>query len=445
MKYIVPVAAIAVLILQYFHGVAWFEVQELFANRWRGLLIFILGIKPISVLLKRYLTPVYRKLPEGISYLVKWWTQDPILIYIKHLIVNTAYSICLYGLKLRKRLGILTFWCILVHRLSLELIRFQQGAPLFIASGSVLVWTGVAGLIALLVWFVTSNMWAMKKLKRRRKPVQQIAYLAFLWACIHLYFVSHSRGYIILFVVFVALKIVEWKKVNPTILHQPAKPVEQIPDWMKAKIINHKLLTHDVLELTIEVHEELKIIPGQRALLVLKDAQWYFNRSYSIVDYDVDEGTTLFVLAIKLVGGRGTTFLSQMKIGAELLVKWIYGKFILQDTDAPKVFIGTWIGIAPLLNMAKYSENKHKKLYFSVREAKDIFYEEKMKEILDLSYEIHTTQEDVPGYMFGRLDIDKADIDPKAEIYVCGNPKVVEVITQELKAKWCQNIFSEKF
>lgn len=54
---------------------------------------------------------------------------------------------------------------------------------------------------------------------------------------------------------------------------QPVKPVAQTPEGMKAKIINRKMLTHDILELTLEVHEELKIIPGQRALLMLQDAQ----------------------------------------------------------------------------------------------------------------------------------------------------------------------------
>ena len=285
----------------------------------------------------------------------------------------------------------------------------------------------------------------MKKLKRRWKPVQQIAYIAFLWACIHLYFFSHSRRYIVLFVAFIILKIWERRPKKIQAIVQPVKPVVQIPEGMKARIINRKLLTHDILELTLEVHEELKIIPGQRALLMLKDAQWYFPKSYSIVDFDVDEGTTLFVLGIKLVGGRWTALLSQVKIGDELLMKWVFGEFMLQATDAPKVFIATGIGLTPLINMAKHSESKQKILYFSVREAKDIFYEDRMKEIHDLSYEIHVTQEEVPGYMFGRLDIDKADIDPKAEIYVCGKPEVVEAIIQELKAKWYQNIFSERF
>lgn len=116
-------------------------------------------------------------------------------------------------------------------------------------------------------------------------------------------------------------------------------------------------------------------------------------------------------------------------------MKGVFGEFLLQETDAPKIFIATGIGLTPLINMAKHSESKQKKLYFSVREAKDIFYEDRIKEIHDLSYEIHTTQEEVPGYIFGRLDIDKADIDPNAEIYVCGKPEVVDAIIQALKAK----------
>ena len=107
----------------------------------------------------------------------------------------------------------------------------------------------------------------------------------------------------------------------------------------------------------------------------------------------------------------------------------------MQHTDAPKVFIATGVGLTPLINMAKHSESKNKKLYFSVAEAKDVFYEDRMKAIHNLSYEIHTTKENVPEYMFGRLDIDKADIDPNAEMYVCGSPAVVEAIITALKTK----------
>lgn len=446
MTYVVPAAVIILLWLMFWKVIPIWQQQRAFANMWRYLLMFILMIKPISVFIKHYLHPTYRRLPDWISYLMKWRTQEPILIYIQHLIVNSVYSVCLYGLKLRKRLGILAFWAIILHRGIWEVKMILMGNPMLFLKGSRFIQTGVIGLAALIIGALTSNIFSIKLLQRRRRPLQQIAaYIAFVGACLHIFFIEYERSYIILLALYIGLKIWERIPKKQQAIVQPVTPVAQIPEGMKARIINRKMLTHDILELTLEVHEELKITAGQRALLMLQDAQWYFNRPYSIVDFDVDEGTTLFVLAIKLVWGRWTTVLSQVNIGDELLMKGIFGKFVLQPTLTTKVFIGTWTGLTPLLAMAKYSESKQKKLYFSVPLAKDIFYEDRMKEIHDLSYEIHVTQEEVPGYMFGRLDIDKADIDPKAEIYVCGKPEVVDAIIQALKAKWYQKIFSEKF
>ncbi|MEI6673153.1 MAG: hypothetical protein WCL02_07795 [bacterium] len=48
--------------------------------------------------------------------------------------------------------------------------------------------------------------------------------------------------------------------------------------------------------------------------------------------------------------------------------------------------------------MAKYCTTK-KQLFFSVAHKQDLFYEEKIKRIHDLSYEIHITQEFLPGYI----------------------------------------------
>ncbi|MCX6822777.1 MAG: FAD-binding oxidoreductase [candidate division SR1 bacterium] len=445
MTYIVPVVVIVFLLLLFFHIVPAGESQESFANGGLALLIFVLGIKPISLLIKRYLNPIYRTLPEGISYVAKGWTENPILIYIQHLIVNTVYSICLYGLRLRKRLGILVFWLIFLHRSILEIVAYQHGAPLLLLRSNWMIQTGVVGLAALVIAGITSNMFSIRLLKRRWKFFQQFAYLAFLGACLHLFFLQHDRTYIIVMIVYAGLKIWERRPQRIQAVVKQAEPGEAIPDVMRARIINRKLLTQDILELTLDVNQELKILPGQRVMLRFKDAEGDVERAYSIVDFDVDQGSTLFVLAIKLVSGRGTTDLAAMKIGDELGLKGIYGKFVLQATDAPKVFIATGVGISPLLCMAKYSESKDKKFYFSVPTLKELFYEERIKTIHDLTYEIHITRENIPGYAFGRLDIDKADIDPQSEIYVCGNPKVVEAIIQDLKAKGYKYIFSETF
>lgn len=445
--YIAPVAVTVFLWLLFWKILPIGQQQRIFANIWRYVLMVILMIKPISVLIKRYLNPTYRRLPDWISYLIKWRIQEPILIYIKHLIVNSVYSLCLYGLRLRKRLGILAFWAIFTHRGIWEIKMMLVSNSMVFLKGSRLIQTGVAGLAALIIGAITSNIFFIKLLQRRRRPLQQIAaYIAFAWACLHIFFVEYERSYIILLALYIGLKIWErWPKKQQTVV-QPMKPAEQIPEGMMAKIINRKMLTYNILELTLEVHQELKIIPGQWALLTLKDNEWYFNRPYSIVDFDVDEGSTMIILVVKLINGRWTSLLQQTHIGDSINIKGIYGTFILQNNDLPKIFIGTWTWLAPLMAMAKRCESQ-KQLFFSVPYTKDVFYEEKMNDIPNLTCEIHTTREEHPVWEYhrGRIDWETVQFPSPCEIYVCGWPNIVEDIIQNLQKLGHKNIFSEKF
>ncbi len=77
-----------------------------------------------------------------------------------------------------------------------------------------------------------------------------------------------------------------------------------------------------------------------------------------------------------------------------MTIKGIFGHFTLQDTPFPKVFIGTGVGIVPVLNMAKYC-NTDKQLFFSVSYHKDLFYEEKIKKIHGLTSHIYLSRENI--------------------------------------------------
>lgn len=69
---------------------------------------------------------------------------------------------------------------------------------------------------------------------------------------------------------------------------------------IKAKVINRQMLTENVMEFTIETYQEIKVIPGQRALFLFEDEQGPFQRIYSIVDQDTDNDKTMLIFAIKL-------------------------------------------------------------------------------------------------------------------------------------------------
>lgn len=207
------------------------------------------------------------------------------------------------------------------------------------------------------------------------------------------------------------------------------------------------MLTEDVMELTVETYQEVRIIPGQWALCLFEDETWPFQRAYSIVDQDTDNEKTMIVFAIKLLEqGRAAAVLKKTLIGQEFMISWIFGHFVLQNNDPkiPKVFIWTGVGISPLLNMIKYCTTE-KQLLFSVSYKKDLFYENRIKKIHGLKYAIHISRESVPGYVAWRIDLVTYNFAPACEFYVCWGPEVVNAIVEKLSSLGFKKIYTEKF
>ncbi len=216
-------------------------------------------------------------------------------------------------------------------------------------------------------------------------------------------------------------------------------------EWIKAKVINRQMLTDNVLELTIETYTEAYVIPGQWAMFLFEDDQGPFQRVYSIVDQDTDNEKTMLIFAIKLSDtGRWATAIKKIHIADEITISRISGHFVLQDTLLPKVFIWTGVGIVPLINMAKYCTTK-KQLLFSVSTKKDLFYEERIKKIHGLNYEIHLSQESLPWYTTWRIDISTMLFDPATEFYVCWKPEVIDDIIKKLTHLWYMHVYFERF
>lgn len=214
---------------------------------------------------------------------------------------------------------------------------------------------------------------------------------------------------------------------------------------IKAKIINRQMLTETVMELTIETFEEVHIVPGQRALFAFTDAEWTFQRSYSVLDQDTDNNKTMLIFAIKLLDhGRWSAVLKSLHIGDILTLRGIFGQFTLKNTPAPKVFVGTWVWLIPVLNMAKYcTTSKH--LFFSVSYHKDLFYEERIKKIRNLIAHIHLSRENIPGYTAGRIDLSSYHFPLDTEFYLCGKPETIHDVIEKLKNLGYQNIYFENF
>jgi predicted ferric reductase len=68
----------------------------------------------------------------------------------------------------------------------------------------------------------------------------------------------------------------------------------------------------------------------------------------------------------------------------------------LQETPAPKVFIATGTGLAPIYNMITTLPTEvSKSLYFTVATEAELFYIEKLRQIPNLDLHIHVSREEI--------------------------------------------------
>ncbi len=223
----------------------------------------------------------------------------------------------------------------------------------------------------------------------------------------------------------------------------PCEPWKMNIPSSPATIVEKTLLNQTTLELIIETQEVFKSMVGQFISFLWRDEEWEFSRSYSIVEQDGNR----FKFTIKLTEfGRGAHMLEESAVGTNIRIKGVFGNFLLQNTLYPKIFIATGTGLAPIYNMIlSLPETVQKSLYFSVGKWTELFYVEKLRAIPNLDLHIHTTQEEIEWYTFGRVDANNIDANIETEWYLCGNPKMVTETRSKLIEKGYKSVYSEEF
>ena len=112
----------------------------------------------------------------------------------------------------RRELGILSFWTFFFHAAGFsylyQLYRFEPWP-------AALYWGAAAGL-GMLILGVTSNTYAVRLLRRNWKRLHRIVYFVFAAALTHIA-LTRQRGYelyLIVFLIFFILKLLEWRKTK---------------------------------------------------------------------------------------------------------------------------------------------------------------------------------------------------------------------------------------
>lgn len=180
--YILPIILFLVFLYVYFFDLNYYKFSKKFCGFASIILLsFILFVKPIS---KIFSSKIFFKISS-----------------------------------FRKELGILMFYFFLVHMIGTMLHKnlfsskflenFKITLPFF--------WGVLSGVIIIILG-LTSNNFSVKKLnsfvKMGWKKLQYLVYFSYAFALIHIFLINKKIFYLVLFFVFLILKILEFSKVK---------------------------------------------------------------------------------------------------------------------------------------------------------------------------------------------------------------------------------------
>jgi len=196
-------------------------------------------------------------------------------------------------------------------------------------------------------------------------------------------------------------------------------------------------LTHDVYELIFRTNESVPTEPGQYVLFLLPKSK--LRRAYSI---GYTDGETFTFIIKQIEKGVGSTEICSTEIGEEIMGMVPLGHFVLQETSAPKLFVGTGTGFAPLYFQIRAMMDSGIEtpllFIFGVRTKADVFYIEELERIKKgyplFDYRLFLSREDSENTFRGRVTdfLTKENVAPYEEIYLCGSPAMVKETREKL-------------
>ncbi len=229
------------------------------------------------------------------------------------------------------------------------------------------------------------------------------------------------------------------------------------PFRAKIQQINH--LTPDIREMTLSLIDPpvMSFQAGQAIGVQVPDriSNANFLRYFSLVS-PPDSSKDLILLLNSKDRGKGSSFLLENEIGAEVQIFGPYGSFMLQhEQDRELLFVGTGTGVAPLWSMmATLLEEGCTQtitLLWGLRSERDRYYLQELdawaSQYQNFSYVLTLSQPSSEWHgKRGRVtDIlqELASVGRLA-VYVCGNRAMVKEVTDLLQKKGDCEIYRER-
>lgn len=212
------------------------------------------------------------------------------------------------------------------------------------------------------------------------------------------------------------------------------------------KFLAKKEIAKDTWSFDFEKPADLNFIPGQYATWLLKcENGTLFEHYFSFASHPTDSHLTLATRDTKSLYKKS---LLAMNPGDEIKISDPMGKFVLDKTNSPLVFLVGGIGITPvrsmLLELQKQNFPRKTFLFFGNRTQADAPFYDKLSQIQHKNYQfipVHSQEPDFTGdqgYITEEI-IKKYVTEPNlVRCYIVGPPKMVGAMHQLAK-----NIFEE--
>lgn len=204
--------------------------------------------------------------------------------------------------------------------------------------------------------------------------------------------------------------------------------------------------------------KSLSFVPGQYLLLNIPNG----TRQYSFSSSPQNPLIEIIVDISPM--GEGSKYLSSLRVGDEVTFRAPMGVFTLRQTPAPKIFMATGTGIAPMKSMAlslaaqNFAARYH--IIWGLRKREDAYFRHEFEELdkQNANFQFHfcfsQSEPQETHELSGYVDKGLRTLYPEniflmdTEFYLCGRPETVDAIQKTLIKDFDiapGHIFLEKF
>jgi CDP-4-dehydro-6-deoxyglucose reductase, E3 len=217
-------------------------------------------------------------------------------------------------------------------------------------------------------------------------------------------------------------------------------------------------LTHDVRELGLRLREpkDIQFKAGQFISFNLTPpgGERLMIRPYSIAS-PPNESDRITLVFNRVQGGRGSTYLFNLREGDVVAFEGPQGSFYLRERMRNVLFVATGTGIAPirsmLLDLADNGYAGTATLYWGLRSQRDVYYQQEFEALAarypNVSFAIALSRPEAgwQGYAGRVTDLVDARVTSvkNLDVFLCGNHAMIRDVTEIIRTKGLCPIYRE--